>query len=270
LKTIGRRLFVFAAFAVAGLPAAARADDWKNFISVGPTYYSSSSYLDSVGHQQPSPCTFEKNGESIYASHQFNPGDSLQVSTEYDTISCGASITRGLNDIEVDYLKGISGPAHPMLYRLEASVIIPPGYSIEVNPRLGLGRPAAELGAVYLAPLKSGSLYGFITSAVNVRAYTGYPAPQLLTNVSAGLNFSKQFLFYESFYGTTHLGNGGTLVNVGLNPIVNSKYDSYTLTENLVYNFNPREALALSCQSLLGGTNIGIGDTFQAGVWIRL
>jgi hypothetical protein len=212
----------------------------------------------------------EKNGESIYASHIFNAGNSIQLSTEYDVVSCGGSITRGLNDIEVDYLEGLSGPSHPNLFRLEASAIIPPGYSIAVNPRLGLGRTAGELGGVYLAPLKIGSLYGWITSGINVRVYTGYPSPQLLSNVTAGVGFFKHFLYYESFYGTTHLGNGGTLMNVGINPIVNSKYDSYQLTEALVYNFNPREALSLSCQSLVGGSNVGIGDSLQASMWIRL
>ena len=122
---------------------------------------------------------------------------------------------------------------------------------------------------MYLQTFKAGSRYGYITAAVNVRAYTGYPAPQLLTNFTAGLNLNSTLLVYESYYGTTHLGAGGELTNIGLNPTVNSSFNSYTLSENLAIALSTRTSLALSYQSLLGGWNTGIGSTLQAGVWLR-
>jgi hypothetical protein len=87
--------------------------------------------------------------------------------------------------------------------------------------------------------------------------------------VTAGLNLSSNLLVYESFYGETHLGAGGQLINIGLNPTVNSSYNSYQRSENLAYSVTPRTALVLSYTSLVGGWNTGIGSTVQAGVWLR-
>ena len=87
--------------------------------------------------------------------------------------------------------------------------------------------------------------------------------------MTAGINLSKRVLVYESYYGTTHLGAGGTLLNIGLNPTVNAEYDSYTLSENLAYALSRGTSVALTYQSQLGGWNTGIGTTLQAGVWLR-
>jgi hypothetical protein len=267
-KIIGR-IVALAAFTLALMPLSARADDPATFIAIGPLYYSSSTFFDKSGKEQPAGCNFEKTGESIYVQQRLSAADSLRLSTEYDDVRCGGPSTRGLNDIEIDYLHGISGASHPTQFSIEGSLIIPPGYSIEANPRLGLGRPGAALGAVYYANFRAGSNYGYVTAGINVRAYTGYPAPQLTTNVTAGLHLTSKLLVYESFYGTTHLGAGGQLTNIGLNPTVNSSYDSYQLSENLAYALAPRTSLALSYTSLVGGWNTGIGSTLQAGVWLR-
>jgi hypothetical protein len=257
------------ALALAGTPLAARADDPATFVSIGPLYYSSSTFINKSGQTEPSSCNFQKTGEAIYVQQRLDAADSLRLSTEYDTISCGGPSTRGLYDIEVDYLHGVSSASHPTEFSIEGSVVIPTGYSIAANPRLGLGRPGAELGSVYYSTFKAGSLAGYVTAGVNVRAYTGYPAPQLLTNVTAGLNLTSRLLAYESFYGTTHLGAGGTLLNVGTNPTVNASYDAYYISENLAYAFTPRTSLALTYQTLAGGWNTGIGSTVQASVWLR-
>jgi hypothetical protein len=257
------------AFALAVAPAVARADDPPTFISLGPLYYQSTTYIDTGGRVRPSSCAFEKTGESIYAQQQLAPGDQLRMSTEYDTDRCGGPSTQGLYDIEIDYLKGIGGRAHPARFQLEGGAIVPPGYSIAANPRIGFGRPGAQLGMMYNGNFKAGSLDGYLVASIAARGYTGYPAPQLLSNVTAGLHLNRALLFYESFYGTTHLGAGGVLTNIGLNPTVNAVYDSYTLSENVALSFTPRTALALTYQSQLGGWNTGIGTTVQAGLWQR-
>lgn len=258
-----------AALAIACAPLAARADDPATFIAVGPLYYDSSTFLDKSGKKQSSGCDFEKRGQSLYVQQQLSKTDQVRVSTEYDDVSCGGPSTRGLNDIELDYLHGIGNAARPAQFSLEGGIVIPPGYSIEVNPRIGLGRPGATLGALYAANFKAGSLYGYVTAGANVLAYTGYPAPQLRTTVTAGLNLNRSVLVYESFYGTTHLGAGGQLTNIGLNPTVNSSYDAYQVAENVAFNFSPHTSLALSYTSLAGGWNTGIGSTVSAGVWFR-
>lgn len=269
LRFFGRIALAAGVLACALLPRAANADDPATFIAISPLYYHSTTYFNTAGKEQPSGCDFQKTGESIYVQQRLSASDEMHLSTEYDDVRCGGSSTRGLTDIQVDYLHGISGSAHPTQFSVEGSLIIPAGYSIAANPRLGLGRPGAALGAVYYTPFKAGSNYGYLKAEVNVRAYTGYPSPQLNTNVTAGLNLTPKLLVYESFYGETHLGAGGQLTNIGLNPTVNSSYNSYQLAENVAYNITPRTALVLNYTSLVGGSNTGIGSTVQAGVWLR-
>jgi len=260
-----------AAALILGLvPLAARADDPPpTFIAVGPLYYSSSSYINKSGQTEASSCTFEKRGESFYLQQQLSPSDQFRVYTEYDDDSCGAASTRGLYDVQLDYLKGVSGKGHQDRFQVDVGLIVPPGYSIAANPRIGLGRTGAEAGGLYNGTFKAGSTYGYVIASLVVRGYTGYPAPQLLSNVTAGFNLTHQLLAYESYYGTTHIGAGGTLTDIGLNPSINSEYDSYTLSENVAYAFTPHTTLNLTYQSQLGGWNTGIGSTLQAGVWFR-
>jgi len=259
---------MFVACAFVCVPVSARADDPSTFVSVGPLYYDTSSYINRNGQREQSGCDFQKSGYSVYIDKPVGTDD-VHLSTEYDDVRCGGSSTRGLTDIEVDFLKGIGGRKRPRQFQAQVGVIIPPGYSIAANPRLGLGRTAALAGGVYNESFKLGSLYGYVTGSAVARVYTGYPAPQLISTVTAGVNLDRQLLFYEQYYGTTHLGAGGTLTNIGLNPTVNAVYDSYTISENLAYTFAPRTALALTYQSQLGGWNSGIGTTFQAGLWHR-
>jgi len=269
-NALGRSTRAALAAAILGLaPATARADQPQTFIAIGPLDYQSSSYIDRSGNTHPGSCTFEKRGESLYVQQQLSASDQLRLNTEYDDDSCGPLTTRGLFDIEVDYLKGLSSKAHPNQFQVEIGAIVPPGYSIAANPRLGLGRTAAEFGGVYNGTFKAGARYGYVIASLSARGYTGYPAPQLLSNVTAGLNLTRNLLFYESYYGTTHLGAGGTLTDIGSNPTVNSEYDSYTISENVAYAFTPRTALALTYQSQLGGWNTGLGNTLQAGAWFH-
>jgi hypothetical protein len=264
-----RVALTFLALTFASVPVAARADDSSTFVSVGPLYYDTSSYFNRSGQREQSSCDFQKSGYSVYVDKPVSATDNVHLSTEYDDVRCGGPSTRGLTDIEVDFLKGVGGKQRPRQFQVEGGVIIPSGYSIAANPRLGLGRTAALAGGVYNGTFKVGALYGYVTGGAVARVYTGYPAPQLISTVTAGLNLTHQLLFYEQYYGTTHLGAGGTLTNIGLNPTVNAVFDSYTISENVAYTFASRTALDLTYQTQLGGWNSGIGTTFQAGLWHR-
>jgi len=269
VRFLPRSLFSFVLVVLGVTPLAARADDPTTFVAIGPAYYQSTTYIDKSGHVQPSSCEFQKSGYSIYVQHQLGAADQLRLATEYDDDRCGGASTRGLYDVEVDYLKGISGAKHPAQFQLEAGAIVPTGYAITANPRLGFGRTAGQLGGVYNGSFKTGALYGYVIASLNARVYTGYPAPQLLSSFTAGLNVTRRLLIYESYNGTTHLGAGGTLINIGLNPTINAEYDSYTLSENAALAIGRRTSLALTYQSQLGGWNVGRGTTLQAGLWQR-
>jgi hypothetical protein len=251
--------------------AAASADDEaRTFISIEQSYYSATDYIDSNGKTQTGSCTFTQQATSIYAQHQMNARDSWFADTSYNNDTCGSGNTRGLTDIELGVQHGISH-ANPTLFSIRGAVTIPTGYDIGANPRLGLGRPGAGVGLVYLSGFQGAKdHYGFVTAAAGVRAYTSYPAPQLNTNVTAGYGFTPGFMLIESFFGTTHLGAGGELQNVGVNPIVNASYNSYQLSSNAVFSISPAVRAHFAYWNLLGGENVGIGSQVYGGLWFQL
>ena len=83
------------ALASAFVPLAAWAGDPATFISVGPLYFDSSTFIDKSGHTQSSGCDFQKRGESIYLQQRVSSTDSARLSTEYDDVSCGGLFWQG-------------------------------------------------------------------------------------------------------------------------------------------------------------------------------
>jgi hypothetical protein len=256
------------AFAV---PAIAAADPQPTtFIAIEDSSYSSDQYLDREGQQQTSNCTFKQQSIDVYVSHQTTVRDTIFGDTSYSHDWCGDASTTGLGDIELGYQRGISGINHPNLFAIRASVIAPTGYDIGANPNLGLGRPGASLGAVYLGGFQGAPHhYGFITASAGMKAYTSYPAPQLLTNVSVGYGLTPGVQVIESYFGTTHLGAGGQLQNVGVNPFVSSIYNSYQLSSNVIFALGQKVGLHVGYWKLLGGFNVGTGSQLYAGFWLK-
>lgn len=265
-RLAGLVLGLLAAFA----PLAARADDPATFVSVNSTYYSTIQQYDQNGNVVRNQCAFVKHDDPIYVQHQMDPRDQWYADTAYDAVSsCGAT-QQGLTDFELGYVRGISSDKAPNLFSVHASLIVPSGYSIAVNPRLGYGRPGATAGLTYLSDYVAGkSHYGFVSLGAGVRAYTTYPAPQLLTNATLGLNVTPGLLAIVQYFGTTHLGAGGTLQNIGVNPTVNAVYDSYQGTGTLVVKLTPVLYLDGSVTNQLAGRNIGIGQIYGFGLWAK-
>jgi len=259
----------FAAAFFASLPVA-RADQPATFISLGESTYQSSQNLDANGRKMPGFCTFNQQSTGIYVSHQFSARDSWFGDTAYNSISCGDVSTRGLTDIEVGEQHGISGPSHPRQWSIKGSILVPSGYPIDANLRLGYGRPGASLGAVYLGSLNLGpKMSGFVTAGAAVKAYTTYPAPQLDTSATVGVHVTPGILLLESYFGSTAIGNGGQVNNLALNPITSTRYSAYQLTEAATFDLSKNIGLNVNVWNLIGGESIGIGTTVGAGLWIK-
>ena len=248
----------------------AQADEPKNFVDFSGSTFSSSSSLNAGGQQVPAYCTFTQQSIGVYVNHQITPRDSVYGDTSYNFIACGASSNRGLTDIEIGEQHGLSGASHPQQWSLRGSLIFPTGYSINAPLRLGYGRPGATLGPVYSTGFNAGSKHGgFIAAYAVVKAYTTYPAPELDTGFTAGLKVTPGVLIMQSYFGTTSLGQGGQVANLGQNPIKSTRYNAYNLVEAATFDLTPRVGLNVNAWSLVGGNSIGIGNTYNAGLWIR-
>lgn len=244
----------------------------ENFIAFNQSYYATSKGYDWQGAVQSGGCTFVSQAESVYVAHTMSPRDSWFADTAYYTLSSCGAVTRGLTDVEVGYQRGISTAKAPTLYSFRASIAIPTGYSIEANPRVGLGRPSLQIGMAYNGGFHIGAKhphYGFIAATLGARVYTGYPAPQLLSSAGAGYSVTPALLVIESFFGGTHLGGGGLLTNIGINPTVSAVYDSYASATSVVIKLTPALSLNANVWNQLGGRNAGIGQNYGLGFWGR-
>ena len=220
--------FALAAFAYAAT-SSAYADDPKNFIAVNQAYYATAKGIDNNGAITHSPCQFNSHAESVYVAHTMTLRDLWYADTAYYNLAACGSQTKGLSDIELGYQRGISTKKAPNLYAVRASVTVPTGYSIETNPRLGLGRPALNAGMAYTGGFYTGikhKHYGFVTLGISGKVYTGYPAPQMLSNAGAGYGLTPNVLVIESYFGATHTAVAARWTNIGINPTA-AVYDSY-------------------------------------------
>lgn len=252
-------------------PVACSADDQpKTFVALSYSLYDSANSLDRQGHPQTSSCAFRDQTVGLYISHQINPRDNWFGDTSFShPSSCGNS-NSGLGDVEFGYQRGIGNDARPTQFAIKGSISLPSGYNIADNLRLGLGRPGAQLGMTYFGGFQGQQHhYGFVSAGAAVRAYTTYPAPQLETNIGVGYGATPGLLVIESYFGTTHLGGGGHLTNIGANPFVTSVYDSYQMNSSLIFSLTPRLAFNVGYWNLLGGFNVGTGSQVSAGFWFR-
>jgi hypothetical protein len=111
--------------------------------------------------------------------------------------------------------------------------------------------------------------YGFVNAGLSVRAYTGYPAPQLISNAGAGYSVTPGVMIIDSFFGETHLGGGGSLTNIGINPTISAVYDSYANSASVVIKITPAVSLTADVWNQLGGRSAGIGQNYGVGFWGR-
>jgi hypothetical protein len=89
------------------------------------------------------------------------------------------------------------------------------------------------------------------------------------TAFTVGLKVTPGLLITQSYFGTTSLGQGGQIANLGANPIRGTRYNAYNVVEGATLDLSPRVGLNVNLWTLVGGNSIGIGDTYNAGLWTR-
>lgn len=259
------------ALAVVCAPLAARAqavprDAGTTFYSLSQSYFSATHYFDSNGNRQPNGCDFQKDATSLYVEHGFDARDTGSVNVEYDRDSCNGSSTSGLNDIDFAFLHQLHHSATTS-FGWKAQLIAPTGYSIDANPRIGYDRFGGQFGFALGGNFRDGDNDGFYSLESGVRAYIGYPAPQLRTFGTVGVNATRQLQIIGQLEWNQALGAGHTLTNVGLNPTIFPSYNDVQAIATLRLRIAPHLSLVGSTTGLLYGRDYGIGSTSAIGIW---
>ena len=142
-----------------------------------------------------------------------------------------------------------------------ALFLVPTGYSIKDDLRLGYGRLGMEGGISYGL---SGS-WGFADVGAGYRHYFGYPSDQARGYMTGGLNLYKNLQLYGLLDAQIGLGNGKKK-QVGQNIFLET---DYKLVQIYV---GPRlmlgkTSLLLGYQKVIWGRNTGDGSGFFLGLW---
>jgi hypothetical protein len=237
-------------------------DPGTAFIDLQYSYYESNTFITPGGQYTPSGCAFQKHEMSIYGEVGLSKRDTLTGQLPYDWLNCGGNSTAGFADLEL----GLNHNFHrgaTTTFGVRADAIVPTGYSIEVNPRLGYGRLGTEEDILYGGGI---GRYGFYDTATGVRFYSGYPATEFHTNGTVGYNVKPVLLLGQLDY-ETNISPGTTLANIGQNPTIQPAYTAFQGTLAATVQVMPHGSLYLGSTMLISGKNTGQGTSFALGFW---
>ncbi len=248
------------------LPIVVFASSWvrqKGELFISPTfnYYSASEYYDSNGNKKPIGCTFEKEELQIYGEYGLNDKTTLTFNIPYDYLKCGNSSTSGLSDIDLGFIRQIK---RNNLYSFSyyGQMIVPTGYSITRNPRLGYDRFGLEGGLLFGVSGKP----GFVDSGLGYRDYFGYPSSQVRSYVTGGLNVYKNLQILTTLDAEIGLGNGRSK-NIGNNVTLEPDYKLIQLYIGPRLMFGNVSFVA-TYQYVIYGRNTGVGRGVNVGLWL--
>lgn len=173
------------------------------FLSISSYYQKAKKYLDEDGDRKSIGCTFEKRELQVYGEYGIDPRHTLTFKLPYDWLKCGRDETSGFGDLEVGLIKNLKGGKN-YSFSVYGNLLVPTGYSIKDNPRIGYGRPALEGGFLYGFSGK----WGFWDSGVGYRYYFGYPSSQIRAYGGGGINLTQNIQLLTFLDAQIGLGDG--------------------------------------------------------------
>jgi len=249
------------------IPAVCFASAWVRqegelFISPTFNYYRAKDYYDKNGNKRPMNCTFEKQEFQVYGEYGLSKKTTLTFKIPYDWLKCGSAKNSGFSDLEAGFIREIKRGEN-YSFSFYGNALVPTGYSIKDNPRLGYGRLGLEGGLLYGI---SGA-YGFVDSGLGYRHYFGYPSSQIRSYATAGVNLTKQLQFISTIDLQLGLGNGKRKA-VGQNVFLEPDYklaQVYVGPRLMLGNFS----FVATYQHVFWGRNTGVGRGFNLGLWLN-
>ncbi|NPA32779.1 MAG: hypothetical protein GXO04_04045 [Aquificae bacterium] len=235
-------------------------EEGELFLSTQFYYYEATNYWDNDGNKKPIGCTFKKRELALYGEFGLSSRTTIFGKIPYQDLECGSSSTSGVSDLELGlqrklYQRG-AGVAS-----LKLTGIIPTGYSINDDLRLGYGRVGAE--AMLLGGY--GFSKGWTEGGAGFRYYAGYPSEQLRGYWRIGLkpvNWVILMNTLEIHYG---LGNG-TVKRIGKNVTVEPDYKLLQNDLTVALRLG-RLWIQIGYLDALWGRMTGDGSSVYSQVW---
>ncbi len=173
------------------------------FISTSFNYQKATKYFDKDGKRRPIGCTFEKRELQLYGEYGIDKRHTATFKLPYSWLKCGNDKNSGFADLELGIIRNIRKGESDSL-SLYGNIIVPTGYSIKNNPRIGYGRLGLEGGLLYGF---SGN-WGFWDSGIGYRYYFGYPSSQIRAYCGGGINIAENLQLLAFLDAQIGLGDG--------------------------------------------------------------
>jgi len=177
------------------------------FLSLQPYYYSTDQYFDEHGRLHDRGGTFTKFEVNPYLEYGLTDNETLTINIFYnwltDDVSGRERQTQGLTDQEIGLQHRIATGVNGTI-AIHGLMIIPTGYVLEDDPRLGYDCLGAEMSLLYGQSFQMFHKYGFVDLRLGYRDYFGYPSSQLRINTVLGYDISpgwQIFALGELQYG---------------------------------------------------------------------
>ncbi|MEN3028061.1 MAG: hypothetical protein ABDH29_02320 [Aquificaceae bacterium] len=230
------------------------------FLTPSFYYYSASKFYDKDGNRRDIGCTFRKREVQLYGEYGLTEKTTLTFKLPYSQLECAADKASGTGDLEAGFIRNLKKTKSSSLSAY-GTLLIPTGYSIEEDIRLGYGRLGAEGGLLY--GLSGG--WGFLDSGLGYRYYLGYPSSQVRGYISGGYNLVSGLQLYGIVDAQIGLGDGKAK-RVGRNLLLEPDY------KLLQVYVGPRLLLGKASvvagyQRVLWGRRTGDGSGFFISLW---
>jgi len=247
------------------LSSGATASPWGReegelFVAPQVYYYTADRYWDRHGNERSLKDTFKKWEFATYAEYGIDGKHTLTLRVPYQHLESGDSSTSGLADVEVGLIRKLKEEGRSVFsgYLL---AVVPTGYSINDDLRLGYGRLGLEGG---LLAGYGGDRY-FLEGGAGYRYYFGYPSDQIRGYGRFGLKGDRWILMdtLEVHYGL----NNGDRKRVGRNVTLEPYYRLVQNDLSFVYRLTDHLAVSFGFVKALWGRNTGNGKSFYGQVW---
>ncbi|ADC90118.1 hypothetical protein Thal_1489 [Thermocrinis albus DSM 14484] len=238
-------------------------EEGELFISLTPRFYKADKFFDKNGNRKPIGCSFKKEEIELYAEYGISSKDTLIFKVPYQWLSCGDAKTSGFSDIEAGIIRKLVKNNSYVLSAYGVA-ILPTGYSIHDNPRLGYGRIGLEGGILY----GRGFGKGFIDTGIGYRYYFGYPSDQIRGYLMGGYSITKNFQLLGIIDAQIGLGNGKRK-NLGYNITLEPDYKLIQIYIGPRILLNNNISINFGLHKVIFGRNTGDGAGAYGSLWIK-
>jgi len=239
------------------------------FLSLQPYFYNTDVYYDRQGDRHDQGGTFTKYELNPYMEYGVTEKDTIILNIFYDWLTDDVSgekkRNQGFVDQEIGWQRRLFSDGIGV-FSVQGLCIIPSGYTLEDDLRLGYGRFGAEVSLLYGQSYKLSERYGFIDLRLGYRDYFGYPSSQIRSMVTTGYDIFSNWQILAA--AELHYGlNNGTNKQLGVNLLVQPNYRLLKLSLAARYRMNDQYSLVAGGYCHAWGEETGGGGGGYVSLW---